>query len=283
VRLAPGVILVADKQLEDPNFAKTVVVIADHSDEGTLGLVLNRRSELPLNEVLEKWKEASRVKDPVFVGGPVGRGGMFALLRSKTPPEGAKRVIGDIHLVTDRDGLAPHVSEGPARVRVYAGYTGWAADQLESEIESGGWHVLAANPRLLFDDDPDTLWLRLSRNAEMEVAAMLLCPGCGAEAAARLQHELVPHPMHRDQVLRLALLELGADPGDVIIHRASCRERIVAPHFIQQFIAAHHHALAARQILQNPKFLACHLDRLAVFGRCVAMEINHHIGEAQLA
>jgi putative transcriptional regulator len=170
VRIAPGVILVAGKQLDDPNFEKTVVVIAEANDQGVLGLVLNRRSELPLNEVLEKWKEASRVKDPIFLGGPVGREGMFALIRVKATPEGAKRVTGDIHLVTDREGLAPHLSEGPARVRVYAGYTGWAPDQLESEIAEGGWHVLPANPRLVFDDDPDTLWLRLSRNIEMQVA-----------------------------------------------------------------------------------------------------------------
>ena len=171
VRLASGVILVADKRLDDPNFKKTVVVVADHSEEGSLGLVLNRRSELPLNQVLEKWKEATRVKDPVFIGGPVGRTGMFALIRTKTAPEGAKRVTGDIHLVTDREALAPHLSDGPARVRVYAGYTGWAPEQLESEISEGGWHVLAANPKLLFDEDPDTLWLRLSHNIEMEVAA----------------------------------------------------------------------------------------------------------------
>jgi len=172
VRIAPGVILVADKQLDDPNFQKTVVVIADSTEEGVLGLILNRRSEMPLKDVLEKWKEASRVKDPIFVGGPVGRSGMFALIRVKTPPEGAKRVISDIHLVTDREGLVPHLAEGPARVRVYAGYTGWAPDQLESEIAEGGWHVLPANPKLVFDEDPDSLWVRLSHNVEMQVASI---------------------------------------------------------------------------------------------------------------
>jgi len=171
IRIAPGVILVADKQLDDPNFQKTVIAVVDSSDEGTLGLILNRRTELPIKEVLEKWKQASRVKDPIFRGGPVGRSGMFALIRTKTPPEGAKRVISDIHLVTDRDGLEAHVTEGPARVRVYAGYTGWAPEQLESEISEGGWHLLPANPKLLFDEDPDTLWLRLSRHTEMQIAA----------------------------------------------------------------------------------------------------------------
>ena len=169
-RLAPGVLLVADRKLVDPNFSQTVIVIADHSEEGTLGLILNRRTELPLSQVLEKWKEAARVRDPVFLGGPVGRTGMFALIRSKTPPEGAKRVVGDIHLITDRAGLAPHLSEGQTRVRVYAGYTGWAADQLESEMTEGAWHVLPANPKMVFDDDPETLWQRLSRQAEMQLA-----------------------------------------------------------------------------------------------------------------
>ena len=169
-RLAPGVLLVASKKLDDPNFRKTVIVIADHTDEGTLGLILNRRTELPLSKVLEKWNEAALVKDPIYIGGPVLRTGMFALLRSKTPPAGAKRVSGDIHLVTDRPGLAAHLGEGPTRVRLYAGYAGWGPEQLESEMAEGGWHVLPANPKLLFDDDPGSLWQRLSHVAEMQVA-----------------------------------------------------------------------------------------------------------------
>ena len=170
-RLTPGTLLVADKKLDDPNFRKTVVLIADHNDDGTLGLILNRRTELPLAQALESWKEATRVKDPIFLGGPVSRSGMFALIRLKAPPEGAKRVTGDIHLITNRAGLAVHLSEGPTRVRVYAGYTGWAADQLESEMSEGAWHVLPANPKWIFDDDPETLWQRLSHSAEMQLAS----------------------------------------------------------------------------------------------------------------
>ena len=169
-RIAPGVLLVADKKLDDPNFRKTVILIADHTDEGTLGLVLNRRTEMPLSQVLDSWKEAARVKDPVFVGGPVGRAGMFALIRLKTALDGAKRVVGDIQLVTDRKGLAAHLGEGPAIMRVYAGYTGWGPDQLASEMSEGAWHVLPANPKFVFDDEPETLWQRLSHSAEMQVA-----------------------------------------------------------------------------------------------------------------
>jgi putative transcriptional regulator len=170
VRLAPGVLLVADRDLQDPNFRKTVIVIADQNDEGALGLILNRRTDRKLSEVLPRWKEAAGVRDPFFVGGPVGTDGMFALIRSKTPPAGAKRVIGDIHLVLDREGLAPHIAEGPERVRLYAGYAGWEPGQLESEIDAGGWHTMAANPRLVFDPDPESLWLRLSRLAETQLA-----------------------------------------------------------------------------------------------------------------
>jgi putative transcriptional regulator len=171
LRIARGMILVADTHLDDPNFQKTVVVVADVNEDGTLGFILNRRSQLPIKDVLQKWKEAANVKDPVFLGGPVGRSGMFALIRVKTPPEGAKRVLGDVHMVMDHEGLGPHLSEGPSRMRVYAGYTGWAPEQLESEISEGGWHVLPANPTLMFDEDPETLWLRLSRNIELQVAS----------------------------------------------------------------------------------------------------------------
>lgn len=174
-RLTPGTVLVADKKLDDPHFRKTVVLIADHSDDGILGLILNRRTEMPLSQILESWKEAARVTDPIFVGGPVSRRGMFALIRLKagTPPEGAKRVVSDIHLVTGRAGLAPHLADGPQRVRVYAGYTGWAPDQLESEMREGAWHTVPANPAIIFDEEPETLWQRLSRAAEMQLALAL--------------------------------------------------------------------------------------------------------------
>ena len=171
-RLAPGTLLVADKKLDDPNFRKTVVLIADISEDGgTLGLILNRRTEMPLSQALESWKEAARVKDPIFVGGPVGRTGMFALIRLKTPGH-AKRVTADIHLVTERSGLVAHLAEGPTRVRVFAGYTGWAPDQLEMEMSEGAWHVLPANPKYVFDEYPETLWLRLSHAADMQIAGM---------------------------------------------------------------------------------------------------------------
>lgn len=177
-RLAPGVILVANKKLEDPNFSKAVVLIADHSTEGTLGLILNRRTEMALSQALEQWKEAAKVRDPIFLGGPVGRTGMFALIRTKSASDSAQHIIGDIHLVTERATLKKFISDGPDRMRLYVGYTGWAPEQLESEIEEGGWHVMAPEPKLIFDPDPDTLWMRLSRLADMELAGrrLLLSP-----------------------------------------------------------------------------------------------------------
>jgi putative transcriptional regulator len=170
VRLSPGVLLVASRELRDPNFRQTVIVIADRQDEGALGLILNRRTDLKLSEILGKWKEAAGVRDPIFVGGPVGTNGMFALLRTKVAPSGAKRVTGDIHLVVDREGLNAHLAEGPDRVRLYAGYAGWEPGQLEAEIDEGGWHVLPANPKTVFDPDPDTLWARLVRLTELQLA-----------------------------------------------------------------------------------------------------------------
>jgi len=131
------------------------------------------------------------------------------------------------HLVTDRAGLAPHLSEGPTRVRVYAGYTGWGPDQLESEMTEGAWHVLPATPKFAFDDDPETLWTRLSHSAEMQLARLF---GCG------YTHELVPHAVDRDQVLGLALLEFCANPGDVIVDRAGGGKRVVAPYFVEQLV-----------------------------------------------
>src|ERR1700733_12731443 len=98
--LAAGKMLVASRDLPDPNFAKTVVLLVQYDNEGVVGLILNRRSKVPISRVLEEVDGARGRSDPIYAGGPVGRNDVLALLRSSAKSEAAKRVFGDICLVS---------------------------------------------------------------------------------------------------------------------------------------------------------------------------------------
>jgi putative transcriptional regulator len=168
--LAAGKVLVASRALGDPNFVQTVVLLADHSDKGSMGLVINRRSEIPVSAVFphlaRTWKAA------IFIGGPVAPTGVLALLRSEAPPDESKRIVEDLYVITTREPLESLVKRGAGltHFRLYAGYAGWGAGQLERETVQGAWHVLSADPAIAFDADPMTLWDREIRRTEARLA-----------------------------------------------------------------------------------------------------------------
>jgi putative transcriptional regulator len=135
-----------------------------------MGLVINRRSEIPVSTVFphlaRTWKAA------IFIGGPVAPTGILALLRSSAPPDESRRIVDDLYVVTTRDPLESLVKRGPGltHFRLYAGYAGWGTGQLERETAQGAWHVLSADPTIAFDADPATLWDREIRRTEARLA-----------------------------------------------------------------------------------------------------------------
>lgn len=169
VDMAPslsGRILVARPDLHDPNFDATLTLILEHSDEGALGLVLNRPSRLAMADAFPDWEELAAEPDVVFAGGPVDRDALIALGRSDRC-DGAL-VLG-AHSV-DLDAQPALVeAEGITKVRVFAGYAGWGSGQLEGEIVNQGWWVVDAGIDDLFTDDPNELWARVLRRQEAEL------------------------------------------------------------------------------------------------------------------
>jgi putative transcriptional regulator len=168
-----GDVLVASEKLGDPNFAESVVLILEHDDNnGTLGVVINRRSEIPLSRVFPDIKGAS--SDPVYVGGPVSLSAVQALLRLPNETDDVRHVGGDIYATGSKDVIEKSVRSHAAssKFRLYAGYAGWAPGQLEAEIQIGAWQVLANRSKLSFDSDPDSLWSRLSRESHMQIAVL---------------------------------------------------------------------------------------------------------------
>ncbi len=173
--MAIGKLLVASRDLNDPNFAKTVILLVHYAaGQGAVGLVLNKRTDVLIARVFHDLKEAGGRKDPVYIGGPVELNSVLALLKSASKPEGAEKVFGDVYLIGNKDLLTKTLaSSAEATVfHAYIGYAGWGAGQLEHEVELGAWHIMPADAGTVFHADPDSVWERLIRRTETQIASL---------------------------------------------------------------------------------------------------------------
>src|SRR5580704_413924 len=173
VELAPGTFLVASRDLGDPNFSETVILLLRYDEEqGAMGLIVNRRGDLPLSRVFEDVKQAKSRKDLAYLGGPVEEGNVLALLKSSRKLDEEQRVFPGVYLISDKDQLEKALADKlePNVFHVYLGYAGWGPGQLERELDLGAWHIVAPDAASVFDDDPDSVWTRLIRRTELRIA-----------------------------------------------------------------------------------------------------------------
>jgi len=173
--LAVGKFLVASRDLGDPNFAQTVILLVRYTEEqGAVGLVVNRATDVSISRVFQELKEAKGRTDPVYVGGPVELNSVLALLKASTKPDNATRVFGDVYLLSNKDLLRTTLASGveASAFHAYVGYAGWTAGQLQHEVELGAWHIMAADAATVFHVDPDSVWPRLIRRTETQIARM---------------------------------------------------------------------------------------------------------------
>ena len=171
--LAPGKFLVASRELGDPNFSETVILLIQYDEEkGAMGLVVNRPAEVPLSRVFQDMKGAKDRTDEAYMGGPVEPDNVLALLKSATKPEEAQRVFANVYLVSSKALLEKTLADKaePSVFHVYLGYAGWGPGQLEHEVELGAWHILAPDAGSVFDGDPESVWPRLIKRTEMRIA-----------------------------------------------------------------------------------------------------------------
>jgi putative transcriptional regulator len=152
-----GQLLLASPSLLDPNFARTVVLIGVHSEEGAMGVVLNRPSTLTIGEAAPVLGEAVGDDEPVFVGGPVQPGSIVFLGEFLDPSPAGLLVLGRIGFPAPEASIE-ELLEATARRRVFAGYAGWGRGQLEQEVAGGDWIAHNAIPEDVFSETPEGLW-----------------------------------------------------------------------------------------------------------------------------
>lgn len=170
--LGAAKLLVASRDLNDSNFAKTVILLVHYDDDKVLGLILNRRTEVPVSSALEGLKAARGRTDAIYLGGPVDTSTVFGIVQSAAKVEGASPIFDQVYLVMTKTLLEQTIAarRDPDLFHVYLGYAGWTNEQLKNEVELGAWFVFRADAATVFDVDPDTLWSRLIRKTEQKMA-----------------------------------------------------------------------------------------------------------------
>ena len=176
-----GSLLVATPALGDPHFDRTVVLLLDHDENGALGVVINRPTPVPVDDVLPDWSPYVTGDAVLFAGGPVGTDSALALaqLEGGAPPEapmpGFRPLAGELGLV-DLDTPPELLAPGLRGLRVFAGYSGWGPGQLEAEIESDAWFVVPAYVGDPFAEEADRMWRAVLRRQPGELAWVSTVP-----------------------------------------------------------------------------------------------------------
>jgi len=186
--LVAGQLLVAAPALVDPNFARSVVLLLDYDDNGALGVVLNRPSPVPVDDILPDWSGMVGEPDVLFHGGPVSIDSALAVASLPGSPDdefddglgggepvGWRRLFGGTGIL-DLDAPTELLAPAVSRLRIFAGYAGWGHEQLEAEIAEGSWYVVRSLPSDLFTGDPERLWMRVLRRQPGELAWVSTCP-----------------------------------------------------------------------------------------------------------
>jgi putative transcriptional regulator len=164
---ANGLLLVAKPSLSDPNFTRTVVLVTQIEDGGTVGVIVNRPTTLKLQQFLSGEFDTANYRDPVYLGGPVMRQALVVLFRSEKRPEApAFHVLKDAYLTMHPDNIQRLLADKHARYRVYAGFSGWAPNQLQSEVMRDSWYFLPADEATLFRADTEGMWEELLERAQ---------------------------------------------------------------------------------------------------------------------
>lgn len=154
-----GCFLIANPSLRDPNFCRTVVLLCEHGEEGSMGLVINRPTEYSLEEALSGLDLGTDQR--LWWGGPVQNQVALVLHRDVAGASGAREVVGGIGLVADTDSLQLLLRDSSPlerQVRVFSGYAGWGSGQLLDEMREGSWFVAPVRADLVFDFEPENVW-----------------------------------------------------------------------------------------------------------------------------
>ncbi|VAX20904.1 hypothetical protein MNBD_NITROSPINAE01-410 [hydrothermal vent metagenome] len=168
--LKSGTFLVAKPGLRGGNFEKAVILLVQHQEEGSWGVIINQPTVIPISRALPSIEVLQEFSDPLFFGGPVSQNEMVILIRSSHEIAGAQNLFGDLYISGDVETLNPVLQTVTSRTvfRAYAGSANWAPGQLQAEVDSGNWWVVNADVRDIFDKLPSNIWSDMAGVTEQQ-------------------------------------------------------------------------------------------------------------------
>ncbi|MGB3004982.1 MAG: YqgE/AlgH family protein [Chitinophagaceae bacterium] len=173
---APGILLIADPFLKDPNFLRTVVFLCEHKEEGSFGFVLNRQYENSLDELIP---ELEGHKIPVYYGGPVQIDSIHFLHQYPNEIPGGQEVIKGVYWGGDFEAVIDLIKSKEIdinKIRFYIGYSGWGEEQLNVEMIEKTWLTVKATRKLIFHNDHTEIWKDSLRQLGGEYKMMVNFP-----------------------------------------------------------------------------------------------------------
>lgn len=173
---APGSLLIASATLLDPHFARCLLLVLDANDDGALAVILNQPTDNDLGVALPGWQDVASGPAVFFRGGPVEGNAALAIgALTDEPAEGWRSLSGPLGLV-DLDSDPESWRGRLSALRVYAGYAGWGAGQLDEEIAEGSWHLAPAVHTDLFSQRPEVLWRQVLRRQPAPLSMLSTLP-----------------------------------------------------------------------------------------------------------
>jgi len=177
--LEAGSFLVAAPEMRDPRFSRTVILIVHHSAEGSMGLIVNKRSNIPVTDALPELETAEDNRHVLYFGGPVQPAKITYAYTGGRSGAADLEVLDNVYLGTSYSQLQDLIkSRGKNSLRVYFGYAGWGPGQLEFELSLSDWQLTPASAENVFNDDTENLWRSLNRENS---GVMTRYPGPGIQ------------------------------------------------------------------------------------------------------
>ena len=158
-----GSLLIANPVLPDPNFSRTVILLCNHNDQGSFGLVINRSTQLKAPDLFSSIDILKSYNAKIYMGGPVSQSMVFYLYRSAKDVIDLDKICSGVYLGSNLETLESlylDIGNPGENIRFYLGYSGWSGGQLDGEMEQNSWLVQNANEKLVFLDSEELIWLK---------------------------------------------------------------------------------------------------------------------------
>jgi len=167
------VLLVAKRQLQDPLYRSTVILVRPMGADQHIGVILNRPTKVKLGELFPEHKPSQSVRDPVYVGGPMSTSVIFAIVQRRDSPGGKSlQMLPEVFMVFEGSTVDQIIEKDPEHARFLAGLVAWRPGELREEIKRGAWFALDADPAVVLRKSTDGMWEELLRRAESAASAI---------------------------------------------------------------------------------------------------------------